>query len=118
VTGDCLCLTLGIECWCTRPGPGGAGYAAHGTLAAARRHYRHDGRGWQCGPCKRAERADARARAGRRPSRSKAAKAARAAVRRVEEIRAEQEAVQAARRAELAAALPSCNQYHREAAAA
>jgi len=55
VTGDCLCLNLGIECWCTRPGPGGSGYAPHGTAAAARRHYRRDGRGWTCGPCRRAE---------------------------------------------------------------
>ena len=55
MTGDCLCLNLGIECWCTRPGPGGSGYAPHGTAAAARRHYRRDGRGWACGPCRRAE---------------------------------------------------------------
>jgi len=55
VNGDCLCLNLGIECWCTRPGPGGSGYAPHGTAAAARRHYRREGPGWKCGPCRRAE---------------------------------------------------------------
>jgi len=55
VNGDCLCLNLGIECWCTRPGPGGSGYAPHGTVAAARRHYRREGPGWTCGPCRRAE---------------------------------------------------------------
>jgi len=55
VTGDCLCLNLGIECWCTRPGPGGSGYAPHGTAAAARRHYRREGPGWTCDPCRRAE---------------------------------------------------------------
>ena len=56
MTGDCLCLNLGIECWCTRPGPGGSGYAPHGTAAAARRHYRREGPGWQCDPCRQAER--------------------------------------------------------------
>lgn len=55
MSGDCLCLNLGIECWCARPGPGGFGYAPHGTLAGARRHYRRDGAGWQCGPCRQAE---------------------------------------------------------------
>lgn len=27
----------------------------HGTLAAARRHYRRDGPGWRCRPCRQAE---------------------------------------------------------------
>jgi len=63
VTGDCLCLNLGIECWCPRPGPGGVGYAAHGTRAGARRHYRRDGPGWVCEPCRQAERRDAATRA-------------------------------------------------------
>jgi DNA-binding XRE family transcriptional regulator len=62
MTGDCLCLNLGIECWCPRPGPGGFGYAAHGTPAGARRHYRRDGRGWRCEPCREAERRDWRDR--------------------------------------------------------
>ena len=66
---DCLCLNLGIECWCTRPGPGGSGYAPHGTPAAARRHYRRDGRGWECGPCRQAEAREwrDRQRAARKP---------------------------------------------------
>jgi hypothetical protein len=102
----CLCLTLGIECWCTRTGPPlgprsrWPGYAPHGTLAAARRHYRQEGPGWQCGTCRAAERADNAARG----------RARRAAAAELEA------AAQAARRAELAAALPSCNQYHRAAA--
>jgi hypothetical protein len=53
MTSDCLCLMLGIECWCTRPGPGGFGYRPHGTLAAARRHYRRGER--LCAACKQAE---------------------------------------------------------------
>jgi hypothetical protein len=105
-SSDCLCLMLGIECWCTRPGPRGYGYRPHGTLAAARRHYRREGPGWQCRACRQAEAADHAARAATRPSRSKAAVAARQLA-----------AVQAERRAILAAALPSCNQYHRGEAA-
>lgn len=27
-----------------------------GTMAAVRRHYRKDGKGWQCEPCRQAER--------------------------------------------------------------
>ena len=63
MTGDCLCLNLGFECLCPRPGPGGIGYAAHGTRAGARRHYRRDGAGWRCEPCRQAERRDTAARA-------------------------------------------------------
>jgi hypothetical protein len=94
MAGDCLCLMLGIECWCTRRGPGGFSYRPHGTTAAARRHYRRGERA--CEACRRAER-DAR------DARREAA-AARVA------------AWQAANRAALLAALPSCNQHHREAA--
>jgi len=67
VSGDCLCLNLGIECWCTRRGPGGFGYAAHGTKAGARRHYRRDGKGWQCRPCRQAEARDWQDRQKREP---------------------------------------------------
>jgi DNA-binding XRE family transcriptional regulator len=84
VTGDCLCLNLGIECWCVRPGPGGLGYAPHGTLAAARRHYRHDGPGWRCRPCRQAEQRaeqDRPARLRIRPAPSPAGLAAARAVR-------------------------------------
>ena len=53
MTGDCLCLNLGIECLCARPGRPVS--APHGTLAAARRHYRREGPGWACRPCRQAE---------------------------------------------------------------
>ena len=57
MTGDCLCLMLGIDCWCTRPGPGGFGYRPHGTLAAVRRHYRRETP--LCRPCEQAAARDA-----------------------------------------------------------
>jgi hypothetical protein len=53
VSGDCLCLMLGLPCECTRSGPGGYGYRPHGTPAAARRHYRHGEP--LCTACKQAE---------------------------------------------------------------
>lgn len=84
MSGECLCLNLGIECWCARPGPGGSGYAPHGTLAAARRHYRHEGPGWQCRPCRQAEQRGYQDRAARprvRPAPTLAGLAAGRAVR-------------------------------------
>jgi len=57
MTSDCLCLMLGLPCECVRRGPGGFGYRPHGTLAAARRHYRRGEAA--CEACRQAE-ADAR----------------------------------------------------------
>ena len=48
-----LCELLGLPCECRRPGRPQT--QPHGTLAAARRHYRHDGPGWRCRPCRQAE---------------------------------------------------------------
>ena len=107
MTGDCLCLVLGIECCCVRPGPGGVGYRPHGTLAAVRRHYRHGER--PCRACRQAQAADNARRGQNRPSRSRAAVAAR-------ELAAEQ-TEQAARRAVLAAALAGTRPYRRREAA-
>ena len=50
----CLCEFLGLPCECRR-GPGRPQSRPHGTLAAARRHYRSDGPGWRCRPCRQAE---------------------------------------------------------------
>jgi DNA-binding transcriptional regulator YiaG len=48
-----LCELLGLPCECRRPGRPQT--QPHGTLAAARRHYRHDGPGWRCRSCRQAE---------------------------------------------------------------
>ena len=53
----CLCEFLGLPCECRR-GPGRPQSRPHGTRAAARRHYRHDGPGWRCRPCRQAEQRD------------------------------------------------------------
>lgn len=50
----CLCEMLGLPCECRR-GRGRPQTHPHGTLAAARRHYRHDGPGWRCRSCRQAE---------------------------------------------------------------
>ena len=57
MSGDLhLCELLGLPCECRRPGrPGRPQTQPHGTLAAARRHYRHDGPGWRCRACRQAE---------------------------------------------------------------
>lgn len=91
MTGDCLCLNLGIECWCARPGPAGFGYRPHGTLAAARRHYRREGPGWACRPCRQAEarRSQDRARLERDQRPAELARAAPGAGRRIREMRQE-----------------------------
>lgn len=44
---------LGLPCECRRRGRPQT--QPHGTMAAARRHYRHDGPGWRCRPCRQAE---------------------------------------------------------------
>ena len=84
---DCLCLNLGIECWCARPGPGGFGYAPHGTAAAARRHYRHGET--PCGPCRQADarRSQDRGRRKREQQPAELARAAPGAGRRIREMR-------------------------------
>ena len=57
MSGDLhLCELLGLPCECRRPGRPQT--QPHGTLAAARRHYRHDGPGWRCRPCRQAEQRD------------------------------------------------------------
>lgn len=50
----CLCELLGLPCECRR-GRGRPQSRPHGTLAAARRHYRLDGPGWRCRSCRQAE---------------------------------------------------------------
>jgi hypothetical protein len=48
----CLCTMLGLPCECRR-GPGRPQTQPHGTVAAARRHYRHGER--LCEDCRQAE---------------------------------------------------------------
>jgi DNA-binding transcriptional regulator YiaG len=82
----CLCEFLGLPCEC--PGRRGRPQSRpHGTLAAARRHYRHDGPGWRCRPCRQAEQRDNQDRAGRPRTRTAPSAAGLAAGRAVREMR-------------------------------
>lgn len=67
---DCPALALAGGQWCYRhfrqhanPAAGAAGPAGHGTPARARRHYREEGAGWVCQPCREAAAAYQRERA-------------------------------------------------------
>ena len=82
----CLCEFLGLPCECRR-GPGRPQSRAHGTLAAARRHYRRDGPGWRCRPCRQAEQRGNQDRPERTRIRSAPAAADIAAGRAVREMR-------------------------------
>ena len=81
-----LCELLGLPCGCRR-GPGRPQSRPHGTLAAARRHYRRDGPGWRCRPCRQAEQRDNQDRPERTRIRSAPAAADIAAGRLIREMR-------------------------------
>ena len=112
MSGDLhLCELLGLPCECRRRGRPQT--RPHGTLAGARRHYRSDGPGWRCRPCRQAEQRDRQDRAGRPRVRGIPSAAGVAAGRAIREMRHAAGMTQRALAAALGASQASVSAWER-----